>query len=63
MNRRYLVLYLVAGSVALLLEIYQVLTTYPHVTLSKIIGYMLLSVCCYYLAYKTYHEKKDGEMM
>jgi hypothetical protein len=63
MNRRYLILYLVAGSVALLLEIYQVITTYPHVTATKIIGYLVISLCFYYLAYKAYHEKKDGEMM
>jgi hypothetical protein len=62
-NRRYLILYLLIGTIALLLEIYQVLTTYPHVTAGGVIGYSVISLCFYYLAYKVYHEKKDGEMM
>jgi hypothetical protein len=63
MNRKYLVLYLTAGSLALLLEFRQILITYPNVSFVKIAGYMIISLFFYYLAYKTYHEKKDGEMM
>ncbi len=57
MNPKYLVLYLVAGTVALGLAVYQGITTYPA------IYYVAISIFFYYLAYKTYHEKKDNELM
>jgi len=57
MNPKYLVLYLVVGTVALGLAVYQGITTYPA------IYYVAISIFFYYLAYKTYHEKKDNELM
>ena len=63
MNRKYLALYLIAGTVSLILVIYLAITTYPNLNTGRIILDMILAVVFYYLAYKTYHEKKDSELM
>ena len=64
MNRKFFYLYLIGGSIAFLLLIYQLLSTHkagPNIW--NMAGYILLMVVLYYLAYKTYHEKKDDELM
>jgi hypothetical protein len=63
MNPKYLTLYLIAGSLALALAIYQFITTYPNLSTGRIAMDVILSLMFYYLAYKTYHEKKDKELM
>ena len=63
MNPKFLILYLVAGTLALLLAIYQVITSYPSLNIGKIALNSIISLFFYYLAYKTYHEKKDKELM
>jgi hypothetical protein len=63
MNPKYLVLYLVAATLALALVIYQVVTTSPGLNLGRIGLNLIISIFFYYLAYKTYHEKKDKELM
>jgi hypothetical protein len=63
MNHKYLILYLIAATVALGLAIYQALSTYPTPNYSRIGLNVIISLFFYYLAYKTYHEKKDGELM
>jgi hypothetical protein len=63
MNPKFLILYLIAGTLALILVIYQVFDTYPNLNLSIIALNSIISLFFYYLSYKTYHEKKDKELM
>ncbi|MES2109673.1 MAG: hypothetical protein V4577_13030 [Bacteroidota bacterium] len=63
MNPKYLVLYIIAATLALGLAIYQLVATNTTVTYGRIILNFIMSFCFYYLAYKTYHEKKDNELM
>ena len=63
MNPKFLILYFIAGTLALLLAAYQVISTYPSVNTGKILLNAVISLFFYYLAYKTYHEKKDKELM
>jgi hypothetical protein len=63
MNPKFLVLYLIAGTLALILVIYQLITTDPSANIGKIALNSIISLFFYYLAYKTYHEKKDKELM
>ncbi|MCO5945262.1 MULTISPECIES: hypothetical protein [Mucilaginibacter] len=63
MNPKFLVLYIIAGTLALGLVIYQAVTTYPALTYSRLGLNAIMSIFFYYLAYKTYHEKKDSELM
>ena len=63
MNPKFLILYIIAGSIALLFAVYQVIKTYPVLKIGVIAVNLLLSLFFSYLAYKTYHEKKDKELM
>jgi hypothetical protein len=63
MNPKFLILYLIAGTLALILVIYQVVTTYPTLNDGRIALNSVISLFFYYLSYKTYHEKKDKELM
>ena len=63
MNPKYLTLYLIATTLAILLAIYQVVRTYPVLDTQKIVLNILTALFFGYLAYKTYHEKKDQELM
>ena len=63
MNPKFLILYIVAGSIALLLAIYQLITTNPSDNPARLAVNVVISLFFYYLAYKTYHEKKDKELM
>jgi hypothetical protein len=63
MNPKFLALYIIAGTLALILVIYQVIAAYPNINLYRTALNLLMSLFFYYLAYKTYHEKKDKELM
>jgi hypothetical protein len=63
MNPRFLVLYLIAGTLALALVVYQLITTYANLNYSRLALNIVMSGFFYYLSYKTYHEKKDKELM
>jgi hypothetical protein len=64
MNRKFLALYLIAGTLALLLTVYQLVKTYPVFDNIGVIAInLLMCIFFFYLAYKTYHEKKDKELM
>jgi uncharacterized membrane protein len=63
MNPKYLILYIIAGTLALILVIYQLITTYSNLNTARVILNLIISIFFYYLAYKTYHEKKDKELM
>ena len=63
MNSKFLILYIIAGTLALILTIYQLIAYYPAINLPRIALNLVMSLFFYYLAYKTYHEKKDKELM
>jgi hypothetical protein len=60
---KFFYLYFIGGSVALLLLIYAIVTAYPNVNGSGAFFYIIPTLLLYYMAYKTYHVKKDGELM
>jgi len=62
MNRKYLILYIIAGSCALIIAVYRSIAVYHGFNYRAALN-LLMAVIFYYLAYKTYHEKKDSEMM
>jgi hypothetical protein len=63
MNPKFLVLYLVFGTLALLIAAYKLITTYPDYSTGRIAIDIVISIFFYYLAYKAYHVKKDQELM
>lgn len=63
MNSKYLVLYLIAGTLALILIIYQTVSAYPSLNIGRTALNAVMCLFFFYLAYKTYHEKKDDELM
>ncbi|QKJ30375.1 hypothetical protein HQ865_11605 [Mucilaginibacter mali] len=64
MYNKFLYIYLICGTVALLLFIYQLFNTHIHgINLWNMGGDLFMVMALYYLAYKTYHEKKDKELM
>jgi hypothetical protein len=63
MNPKYLVLYLAAGTIALIMVIYQLITTHGEFNTERCVLNSAIGLFFYYLAYKTYHEKKDKELM
>lgn len=64
MYNKFLYIYLIFGTVALLLFIYQICTVHINgINFWNIVGDLFMVIALYYLAYKTYHEKKDKELM
>jgi len=63
MNPKFKILYIIAGSLALLLIIYQLFFAPKPLNIRLLILNIFMSLFFYYLAYKTYHEKKDKELM
>lgn len=62
MASKFFYLYLAGGLIAFLLAAYRLYTEYPSLHTISVV-YFLPSLLLFYLAYKTYHEKKDQEMM
>jgi len=63
MNPKFLALYIVAGTLSLLLVIYKLVTNSTILNNTGIALNIVMCLVFYYLAYKTYHEKKDKELM
>ncbi|TWR25871.1 hypothetical protein FPZ43_16455 [Mucilaginibacter pallidiroseus] len=63
MSGKFFMLYLVGGTVALALLIYAIVTAYPDINHSGALFYILPTLALYYMAFKTYHAKKDSELM
>jgi len=63
MAGKFFYLYLVGGTVALLLLVYALITAYPDFNGHGALFYIIPTLALYYMAYKTYHVKKDGELM
>lgn len=62
-NSRFFYLYLIGGIAALALLIYNIASAYPNVQFTSISFEAFMVIAMFYLANKTYHEKKDKEMM
>jgi hypothetical protein len=63
MNPKFRNLFIIGGTVALVLLIVQAIMTYPNLNATNILINALPALVLYYLAYKTYHEHNDGELM
>lgn len=63
MNPKFRYLYITIGVVLLISLIVQVIMTYPDVSPKGVLLNALPALLFFYLAYKTYHEKKDSELM
>ena len=63
MNPKFRYLYITIGSVLLISLIVQVIVSYPDVSPKCVLLNTLPALLFFYLAYKTYHEKKDNELM
>jgi len=63
MNPKFMALYIVAGTLSLLLVIYKLVTNSTILNNTGIALNIVMCLVFYYLAYKTYHEKKDKELM
>ena len=63
MSGKFFLLYLVGGTVAMALLIYEIIVAYPNVNGQGALFYIIPTLLLYYMAYKTYHVKKDGELM
>jgi hypothetical protein len=64
MKNKFFWLYLAGGLLALGLLIRDVIAAYPQMPgWSDNVLYVLSGILFFYLAFKTYHEKKDKEMM
>lgn len=63
MAGKFFYLYLIGGTVALALLIYNIIAAYPAVNTSGALFYVIPTVLLYYMAYKTWHVKNDGELM
>jgi predicted membrane channel-forming protein YqfA (hemolysin III family) len=59
---KFFYLYFIGGILAFLLAAYRLYTEYPALH-NIAVAYFLPALLLFYLAYKTYHEKKDKEMM
>ena len=64
MNNRFYYVYLIGGTIALILLIYQAFAQHTTgINWYNLAGYIIATILLYYMAFKTYHEKKDKEMM
>lgn len=62
-NSKFFYVYLAGGIIGLIMIVVDIVRTYPAVKVSSLISDIAVSAIFCYLAYKTYHEKKDQEMM
>jgi len=63
MNPKFRNLYIIIGILLLISLVVEVITTYPEVSPKGVLLNALPALLFFYLAYKTYHEKKDNELM
>ncbi len=63
MTRKFIYLYIFGGVLAVGLLIYDLVTTWPNVSTSSLLFDIVPAIVLFYLAYKSYHEKKDDELM
>jgi membrane-associated PAP2 superfamily phosphatase len=61
MNNKFLELYFIAGTVSLLFLVVQVIDTYPNFNPITVFANWIICLLFYYLFFKKYNERKDGE--
>ena len=60
---KFFYLYLTGAVVALILAIYNIASSYPNYQAGSLTIELLMFIFFAYMANKTWHEKKDKEMM
>ncbi|MCO5936357.1 MULTISPECIES: hypothetical protein [Mucilaginibacter] len=63
MAGKFFYLYLIGGTVALALLVYSIIAAYPDFNRGGAFFYVIPTLLLYYMAYKTWHVKNDGELM
>ena len=63
MSPKFFYLYLIGGTIALILTMYQIAANYPAVNAQSVALYFIPVILLYYMAYKVYHVKNDNELM
>ena len=63
MNPKFRLLYIIIGALLLISLLVEVIMTYPEVSPKGVLLNAMPALLFFYLAYKTYHEKKDNELM
>ena len=63
MNPKFRLLYIIIGALLLISLLVEVVMTYPEVSPKGVLLNAMPALLFFYLAYKTYHEKKDNELM
>jgi hypothetical protein len=63
MNPKFRFLYTIIGVLLLISLVVEVIMTYPEVSPKGVLLNAVPALLFFYLAYKTYHEKKDNELM
>jgi hypothetical protein len=63
MGYKFFYLYLVGGTIALLLFTYQLVAYYPSLNTSGVAINAVIIVLLFYMAYKVRREKEDKDMM
>ena len=62
-NSKFFYVYLAGGFIGLIMLIVDVVRNYATLKTPALISDAAIAIVFFYLAYKTYHEKKDHEMM
>ena len=63
MSYKFFYLYLIGGTVALLLLVYQIIAYYPEIRFVGVFFNVIPVLLLYYLAYKVRREKEDKDLM
>jgi hypothetical protein len=63
MSYKFFYLYLVGGTIALLLLVYQIIAYYPEIRVVGVFFNVIPVMLLYYLAYKVRREKEDKDLM
>lgn len=64
MSKKFFYLYLFGGILALILLVDEIITAYPKtISVGNILLDVVPAILLLYLAFKTYHEKKDHDLM
>jgi hypothetical protein len=63
MSYKFFYLYLIGGTVALLLLVYQIIAYYPEIRFAGVFFNVIPVLLLYYLAYKVRREKEDKDLM
>jgi hypothetical protein len=63
MNPKFRILYIIIGVLLLISLAVEVIMSYPEVSPKGVLLNAVPALLFFYLAYKTYHEKKDNELM